>query len=122
VQQHTFVETHNALDTLCRIALSIQQGSYTLDLWQGQCTFFLVGVVYQGISALLTIRKGKPLAEIEESITILRWLLRHLRTRWLLSSKSLGGLSRKNDPLTLIEGVYEGILDAKEAMLTAEAI
>lgn len=62
-QQHTYVETHNALDTLCRIAFGIQQGSYPVDLRQGQCTFLLVGVVYQGLSALLTIGKGNPSAE-----------------------------------------------------------
>ncbi|CRL22637.1 Fungal transcriptional regulatory protein, N-terminal [Penicillium camemberti] len=92
-QQHTYVETHNALDTLCRIAFGIQQGSYPMDLRQGQCTFLLVGVVYQGLSALLTIGKGNPSAEIRESITMLRWLLRHLRTRWPLSGKFLGKMS-----------------------------
>lgn len=94
-QQHTYVETHNALDTLCRIAFGIQQGSYLVDLRQGQCTFLLVGVVYQGLSALLTIGKGNPSAEIRESIAMLRWLLRHLRTRWPLSGKLLGKISRK---------------------------
>lgn len=92
-QQHTYAETHNALDTLCRIAFGIQQGSSPVDFEQGQCTFLLVGVVYQGLSALLTIGKQNPSAEIRESITILRWLLRHLRTRWPLSGKSLSKTS-----------------------------
>jgi hypothetical protein len=70
----------------------------------------------------LTIGKGNPPAEIRESITILRWLLRHLRTRWPLSGKFLGKCPKKNDSLMSREGVYERILDAKEALLASEAI
>jgi hypothetical protein len=95
VQQHTFVETRNAINTLCRIATALQQGSNMVDLQQGQCTFFLVGLVYQGISALMTIENGDPSVEIKESIIVLRWLLRHIRSRWPLSSESLGNNSLK---------------------------
>lgn len=89
VQQYTFVETRNAIDTLCRLASTLQQGSNMVDLQHGQCTFFLVGVVYQGLSALMTIGKGNPSAEVKERINTLRWLLRHIRTRWPLSGKFL---------------------------------
>ena len=89
VQQHTFFETRNAIDTLCRIATALQQGSNMVDPQQDQCTIFLVGLVYQGISALMTIGNGNPSAEIKESITVLRWLLRHMRSRWPLSSEFL---------------------------------
>ncbi|EEA22376.1 hypothetical protein TMatcc_008182 [Talaromyces marneffei ATCC 18224] len=103
-QQHTFMETRSAIDTLCRIALELQQGSNMVDPLQGQCTFFLVGVVYQGLLALMTIGQGNPSAEISETITTLSWLLEHIRGRWPLA------------------GVYRSILDAKEAILAAEAI
>lgn len=87
VQQHTFLETRHAIDTLCRLASALQQGSNMVDLQQGQCTFFLVGLVYQGISALMTIGNGNPSTEIKESITELRWLLRHIKGRWPLASE-----------------------------------
>lgn len=122
VQQHTFVETRNAIDTLCRIASALQQGSNMVDLRHGQCTFFLVGVVYQGVSALMTIGQGNPSAEIRESITALRWLLRHIRTRWPLSGEFLDKKSLQARISNVKEGVYESILDAKEALLAAEAI
>jgi hypothetical protein len=90
VQQHTFPETRNAIDTLCRLASALQQGSNMVDLQQGQCTFFLVGLVYQGISALMTIGKGNPSAEITERMNELRWLLRHIKSRWPLAGEFLG--------------------------------
>lgn len=60
-----------------------------IDLLQGQCTFFLVGVVYQGLLALMTIGQGNPSAEISETITTLIWLLDHIRGRWPLAGKFL---------------------------------
>ncbi|KAJ0413306.1 hypothetical protein BJY00DRAFT_319921 [Aspergillus carlsbadensis] len=104
--RHTFSETHNAFDTLYRIALFLQQGSEMQDLLRGQCTFFLASVVYQAISALLTIGRGDPDAAVRERerVEALRWLLGHLGGRWVVS------------------GVYLSILDAKEALLAAEAI
>lgn len=85
--QHTLVETHDAIDTICQIASTLQQGSNMVDLQHGQCTFFLVGVVYQAVSALMTLGKGTPSAEIKEQIVLLRWLLQHIRTRWPLSGE-----------------------------------
>ena len=89
VQQHMFVETRSAIDTLCRIALALQQGSNMIDLLQGQCTFFLVGVVYQGLLALITVGQGNPSGEISDTITTLTWLLEHIRGRWPLAGKFL---------------------------------
>lgn len=94
-QQHTFMETRSAIDTLCRIALELQQGSNMVDPLQGQCTFFLVGVVYQGLLALMTIGQGNPSAEISETITTLSWLLEHIRGRWPLAGKLLWSVTKK---------------------------
>jgi hypothetical protein len=58
-----------------------------VDLLKGQCTFFLAGVTYQAVSALMTMGKGNPSAEMKESIILLRWLLRHIRSRWPLSGE-----------------------------------
>lgn len=125
VQKHMFVETQSAIDTLCRIASGIHLGTNIIDLPQGQCTFFLVGIVYQGLSALITIGQGNPSADIRDTMTTLRWLLEHVRGRWPLAGKSLNkgkeqNLQFMNDLHRL--GVYKTILDAKEAVLAAEAI
>ena len=124
-----FVETRSAIDTLCRIALALRQGSHMIDLLQGQCTFFLVGVVYQGLLALITIGQGNPSAEISDTITTLSWLLEHIRGRWPLAGKLLTKPKQKpitkipsNEWLILNEGVYKSILDAKEAIMAADAI
>jgi hypothetical protein len=121
-----FVETRSAIDTICRIALALQQGSNMVDLLQGQCTFFLVGVVYQGLLALMTIGQGNPSAEITETITTLRWLLEHIRSRWPLAGKFRDKEKTKTKTKSLstewlmsTEGVYKSILDAKEAVLAA---
>lgn len=82
-----FDETRSAIDTLCRIALALQKGSNMVDLLQGQCTFFLVGVVYQGLLALMTIGQGNPSAEIISTTATLTWLLEHVRSRWPLAGK-----------------------------------
>ena len=87
-QQYTFVETHNAINTLCRIASVLQQRSNMVDLLNGQCTFFLAGVAYQAASAIMTMGKGTPSAEMKENINLLRWLLQHIRNRWPLSGES----------------------------------
>lgn len=58
-----------------------------LDLLNGQCTFFLAGVAYQGASAIMTMSKGAPSAEMKENMDLLRWLLQHIRSRWPLSGK-----------------------------------
>lgn len=91
-----FVETRSAIDTLCRISLALQQGSNMIDLLQGQCTFFLVGVVYQGLLTLMTIGQGNPSAEISETITTLTWLLERIRDRWPLAGKFLDNLEDKD--------------------------
>ncbi|KAJ5726108.1 uncharacterized protein N7483_007465 [Penicillium malachiteum] len=65
LQQYTFVETHNAINTLCQIASALRQKSNMLDLQNGQCTFFLAGVAYQGASAIMTMGKGTPLGRNE---------------------------------------------------------
>ncbi|EED22258.1 conserved hypothetical protein [Talaromyces stipitatus ATCC 10500] len=88
-QQHTFIETRIAIDTLCRIASALQERSNMVDLLQGQCTFFLVNIVYQGVSALMTIGQGNPSAEIRESIDTLSYLLGNIRSRWPLAGKVL---------------------------------
>jgi hypothetical protein len=84
-ERHTFSETRTAFDTLYRIALFLQQGSEIQLLLQGQCTFFLASVVYHALSALMTVGKGDPSAEVRQKIEALRWLLGHLRERWPLS-------------------------------------
>jgi hypothetical protein len=58
-----------------------------VDLLEGQCTFFLAGVVYQGALALLTIGQGNPSVEVNESIDLLTWLLEHIQGRWPLAGK-----------------------------------
>ncbi|KAL3492777.1 hypothetical protein BJX62DRAFT_235936 [Aspergillus germanicus] len=103
-ERHIFSETRNALDTLYRIALFLQQGSEMQIFMQGQCTFFLASVVYHALSALVTIGRGDPSAEVRGKIEALRWLLRFLGERWPVS------------------GVYLSILEAKEALLAAEAL
>ncbi|KAL3452081.1 hypothetical protein BJX65DRAFT_303795 [Aspergillus insuetus] len=103
-ERHTFSETRNAFDTLYRIALFLQEGTVIQVFLQGQCTFFLASVVYDALSTLMTIGKGDPSAEVRRKIEALRWLLGHLRERWPLS------------------GVYMSILEAKEALLAAEAM
>ncbi|KAL5338121.1 hypothetical protein BJX70DRAFT_217487 [Aspergillus crustosus] len=103
-QQHTFVETNNAFDTLCRISSNLQQGAEQQYFQGGQCTFFLAGVIYQAISALMTLGQGNPSAELEEKIALLQWALRNIRAQWPVS------------------GVYERVLEAKEAVLAAEAV
>lgn len=97
--QHTLVETHDAIDTICQIASTLQQGSNLVDLQHGQCTFFLVGVVYQAVSALMTLGKGTPSAEIKAQIVLLRWLLQHIRTRWPLSGEFPSKSSLKHERL-----------------------
>lgn len=121
VQQHTFDETRGAFNALCRIASSLQHGDDEQYLLGDECSFFLVHVVYQAISALITIGQGNPSAEIEERITILRWLLQHLQTRWPLSGKSLS--ESMYIFITNIQlDTYQSILGIKEALLIAKVI
>jgi hypothetical protein len=84
-ERHTFAETRNALNTLYRVALFLQQGSEMQAFLQGQCTFFLASVVYHALSALVTIGRGDPSAEVRGMIEALRWLLGYLGERWPVS-------------------------------------
>ncbi|KAH7018452.1 uncharacterized protein B0I36DRAFT_335975 [Microdochium trichocladiopsis] len=101
---YTFVETRSAFDTLCHMSSYLQQAGDGQQLLGGECTFFLADVIYQAISTLMNIGRGSPSAEIQDKIATLKWLLQHLKSRWLLA------------------GVYLSILETKEALLTSEAM
>ncbi|KAL2688924.1 hypothetical protein Neosp_002974 [[Neocosmospora] mangrovei] len=101
-----FPETQAAVDTLDRISKTLQQsGSDALqDLRGGRCTVFLVDLVYQALLILMTEGVGRAVTGFEDKKESLKWLLSHLRLRWPLAS------------------VYEGIIQAREAMLAAAAV
>lgn len=89
LEESAFPETQYALATLDRISDTFRQG--TSDdrkrLGGGECTVFLVDLVYRGIMTLMTMGQGRPSTLVRDRIESLKWLLRRTRNRWLLAGK-----------------------------------
>ncbi|KAK0387943.1 hypothetical protein NLU13_4187 [Sarocladium strictum] len=98
-----FPETYSAIDTLDRISKMVQHDDMEdcPSPGRGQSTLFLVELVYLTISTMMMIKEGLPSVEFDDKIQSLRWLLKCMVSRWHLA------------------GIYDRILEAKEALLAA---
>ncbi|KZZ92562.1 Transcription factor [Moelleriella libera RCEF 2490] len=121
-KQTTYTETHSALETLDRVSKTLREAGLEAkeDLESGNCTLFLVYLLYRALLVLTTIGRDQIGTEIQEKKESLKWLLARTRSRWPVA----GGCRASIFYMTLIDiskGVYENILAAKEAMMMAEA-
>lgn len=121
-KQTTYTETHSALETLDRVSKTLREAGLEAkeDLESGNCTLFLVNLLYRALLVLTTIGRDQTGTEIQEKKKSLKWLLARTRSRWPVA----GGCRASIFYMTLIDiskGVYENILAAKEAMMMAEA-
>ncbi|KAK2594036.1 hypothetical protein QQS21_008255 [Conoideocrella luteorostrata] len=105
-KQNTFTETDSALETLDRISMTLRKAGHDgqQSLQGGNCTLFLVNLVYRALLVLMTIGRGQDATVIQNKKESLTWLLSHTRRRWPIA------------------GVYESILAAKETMAVAGAV
>src|SRR5687768_17597123 len=73
-----YQETHSALETLDRMSKMVchEDAGDGPSPRKGHSTLFLVELVYQAISTLMTIKEGFPPSEFQDKMESLRWLLK----------------------------------------------
>lgn len=127
VTEEIFPETQSAVDTLDRISTSLRGGGDALRaLGDARCTVLFVDLVYKALLVLLTIGASQAIIGFENKKESLKWLLSHLSKRWPLAGRSLscteGKRGEKGYALTHTTGVYETIIQSKEAALVVSGI
>ncbi|KAM0245403.1 hypothetical protein ACHAQJ_010574 [Trichoderma viride] len=98
---HMFPETQPVLDVIWLMASDLRNEVAEGELLDDRFSIFLMQIIYQAASVILTIGQGNPDQACKEKIDTFKWLLQHMRTRWRVA------------------GVYLTILNAHEVALTS---
>lgn len=116
-----FEESERVLQNLTRMAYCLRK-----DADEGHCLdeefpVFLMQIVYQGALATIEIGQGNPDEELKQRMSIFKWLLQHLQSRWRVAGKLDDKSSHILNANILYTGIYLSILQSKEAVMASVA-
>ena len=85
--ENMFPETQPALDALTRMCVGMRAETDHELVFEDELTVFLMQMMYQGASTLITIGQGSPDEDIRDRLSAFKWFLQYLQSRWRVASK-----------------------------------
>jgi hypothetical protein len=84
---HMFPETEAALDNMERMLRALRNAAVELVAFDDEITIFLMQILYQSTSAVITLSQGNITEDLRKKIDLFKWLLHFLRSRWRVASR-----------------------------------